>query len=53
MKTIHVYTYYKIQWVPLNLIAVTGKQICWILHITLKYNYTCNCVLHVHKVIEL
>lgn len=49
--SIHVYTYYKIQWVPLNLIAV--KQICCIFHITLKYNYTYNYVLHVHKVIEI
>lgn len=52
-RSIHVYTYYKIQWVPFNLIAV--KQICWIfhIHVTLKYNYTCNCVLHVHKVTEI
>lgn len=49
--SIHVYTYYKIKWVPLNLIAV--KQICCIFHITLKYNYTYNYVLHVHKVIEI
>lgn len=51
--SIHVYTYYKIQWVPLNLIAV--KHIFWIfhIHVTLKYNYTCNYVLHVHKVTEI